>query len=124
MKTLLEIYFGINIFISGFFFARNNDNSNLLRIFNVLFYCLFGITYGVLIFIWVVICNLGDEINAYTQFKTFLAYHLTNRYKNVSEDVLRLNNTMKLRRFSTNSVPHKKWRKWNDKINKLNNYKP
>lgn len=126
MRTLLEIYFGLNIFISGYILGdkwnwSKSPKEAIKYVLIALCQCV-GITpYGMMVFIWMLLGMLYKKIDEKEFLLFYFQFYFTKSYSNLSKRTLSFINELNLKR-NTENKNDKFWRKNVDKINKRNNY--
>lgn len=122
LRTLLEIYFGFNIFFSGYYVASNIDWARDRRI--KLYVLTFGLlTFGCLYFflqlIKVIFIIIYNTLDIQLQLSFWLAFLFTSKYKNFPK--------YKLEEINLDAKKKESSKKFKDKafmfaLKKLNKY--
>jgi hypothetical protein len=111
MRTLLEIYFAINILCAGYelhnkmTWARDGAEK-IMAILTCLFYIFFLIPYFIFIFLKALLgWAIWQPLNNHLQVGFLFEFYLTKRWHEVSEDVLyNINKRATLRKEGDNRI--------------------
>lgn len=129
MRTALEIYFGINLFLAGYCYAKDvrwaTDRAEMLVAwlsFVGLF--LFGAVFFPLLFILVTLKWVFDKIDGVFQLRFFWMFYFTKEYYNMEENQLALVNRISVNKRNGNSIKDRIYRYGTKLMNKRNNFDP
>lgn len=120
MRTLLEIYLGINIFIAGIDFENRQSSDSWIVISLGL---LISLLFGALIYVICLIIDGLKGLYSYFQLGFFYRYFFTKKYYNVlTEDLETYNDWAEY--WHKNTFQNRLRRYTVKLVNRRNNYKP
>lgn len=128
MRTVLEIYFGVNLFVSAFMLGddwgfQKETIEKAKRIFWFMLNAFFLIPHVILIIIWFGISWIFNKIDKNGVGHFYLEFYFTRKYCKLDIEALeRINATAK--KHLTNSPKDCHFRKGVELINRRNNYAP
>lgn len=126
MRTLIEIYFGINLFVTAYWLGDRSGYQRTKRERNIMLLsafvsALFLIPKIVLQLLYDLFLKVWHKVPYYDTINFYLAFYIRRDYRNLSEEVLEAMNAQAKKR-STKSFSDRVFRKAIALINRRNNY--
>src|SRR5574343_986347 len=125
--NILSIYFGINLFCAGYYFADNFRYHHELiekiyHIFITICTCLIACIYIPLAIIYRTFLAILTHLDYIFLFRFWFFYYFTNRFYGMTEYQLNLKNRIIKNHSKTNSIRHRLERYAMKLINERNNF--
>jgi len=110
MRTILEIYFGLNLFVAGYVYYNESESFNDIK--RIVYITIVMLAFGFIMFLIVkaseIIVNIFKYLDTNIQLSFWFLFYLTKTFNNLPEH--------ELRRLSHKSYLKKDSKKLKDKI--------